>query len=114
MRAAVRARLKAGTVWVSAAALAGIAITALTTTPAQASGAPPSFVQQVTAHHANVASTALAPASTITAGNRLIVEVGVWNSKSATASAVTDSAGNVYTELTHFTASDHTELSVWS
>ena len=32
----------------------------------------------------------------------------------ATASAVTDSAGNTYTELTHFTASDKTELSVWS
>jgi len=26
----------------------------------------------------------------------------------------TDSAGNHYTELTHFTASDGTELSVWS
>jgi len=114
MRAAVRARLKAGTVWLSAAALAGIAITALTTTPAQASGAPPSFVQQVTAHHANAASTAVTPAAAVTTGNRLVVEVGVWNSKSATASAVTDSAGNVYTELTHFTASDHTELSVWS
>jgi hypothetical protein len=114
MRAAVRARLKAGTVWLSAAAVAGIAITALTTTPAQASGAPPSFVQQVTAHHANVASTAVTPAAAITAGNRLVVEVGVWNAKSATAGAVTDSAGDVYTELTHFTASDHTELSVWS
>jgi hypothetical protein len=29
-------------------------------------------------------------------------------------SSVTDSAGNTYTELTHFAASDRTELSVWS
>jgi hypothetical protein len=38
----------------------------------------------------------------------------VWNSAQATASSVTDSAGNTYTELTHFTASDHTEMSVWT
>ena len=114
MRANAHARLKALTIGVSAAALAGAAITALATTPAQASGAPPSFVQQVTAHHANVASTAVTTASPVAAGDRLVVEVAVWNSKSATASAVTDSAGNVYTELTRFTATDHTELSVWS
>jgi hypothetical protein len=50
----------------------------------------------------------------VTIGNRLLVEVGVWNSSGATASSVTDSAGNTYTELTHFKASDNTELSVWT
>jgi hypothetical protein len=44
----------------------------------------------------------------------MVVEVGVWNSSHATASGVTDSAGNSYSELTHFAASDGTELSVWS
>ena len=32
----------------------------------------------------------------------------------ATASSVTDSAGNTYTKLKQFQASDGTELSVWS
>jgi hypothetical protein len=44
----------------------------------------------------------------------MVVEVGVWNSSHATASSVTDSAGNSYSELTHFAASDGTEMSVWS
>src|SRR6185437_9540676 len=96
-----------------AASLAALGLTAVIAT-AQAAAAPPSYVQQVNAHHANVASTAVTLPAAVTSGNRLIVEVGVWNSKSATTSAVTDSAGNSYTELTHFTASDHTELSVWS
>ena len=38
----------------------------------------------------------------------------MWSVASATAGSVTDSAGNTYTELTHFTASDGTELSVWT
>jgi hypothetical protein len=44
----------------------------------------------------------------------MVVEVGVWSSSAATASAVTDSAGNTYTELTHFKAGDNTEMSVWT
>jgi hypothetical protein len=44
----------------------------------------------------------------------MVVEVGVWSSGHGTASGVTDSAGNTYTELTHFTASDGTEMSVWT
>ena len=74
----------------------------------------PSFVQQVSAHKGNVASLAVTPGSAVTAGDRLVVEVGVWNSSGATAGSVTDSAGNTYTELAHFKASDKTELSVWS
>jgi hypothetical protein len=77
------------------------------------SNAVPSFVQQVSAH-GHAGSLAVTPGSVVTAGDRMLVEVGVWNSIGATASSVTDSAGNTYTELVHFQASDHTELSVWS
>jgi hypothetical protein len=75
---------------------------------------PPAFLQAVSAHRLNVSSLTLTPASNVTAGNRLIVETGVWNSSGATAASVTDSAGNKYTELLHFVAGDATELSVWS
>ena len=74
----------------------------------------PKFVQSTTANGANATTrTATLPAA-ITTGDRIIVEVGVWSSTNATASSVTDSAGNVYTEVLHFTASDATEESVWT
>ena len=38
----------------------------------------------------------------------------MWSAGNASASGVTDSAGNTYTKLTSFKASDNTELSVWS
>jgi hypothetical protein len=82
-------------------------------TPAAASTGPLAFVQRVS-NRGNASSITLQPTSNVTSGNRVIVEVGVWSSGSASASAVTDSAGNTYTELTHFKASDNTELSVWS
>jgi hypothetical protein len=75
--------------------------------------AGPSFVQQVSAH-GRAASLAVTPGSAVTTGDRLVVEVGIWNSSGATASTVTDSAGNTYTELTHFKAPDNTEMSVWT
>jgi hypothetical protein len=81
---------------------------------AGAASSAPAFVQQVTAHAGGTTKLALAPTATVTAGNRLIVEVGIWNSGHATASTVTDSAGNTYTEVLHFTASDGTETSVWT
>ncbi|MDQ4502250.1 fibronectin type III domain-containing protein [Sinomonas sp. ASV322] len=86
----------------------------LAAVPAHAASSPPAFVQQASAHQGGAASLAVTPGSAITAGNRLIVEVGVWGSSSPTASTVTDSAGNVYTELVHFAASERTELSVWT
>lgn len=92
-------------------ALAGSAAGVAT---AHAAGSAPGFVQQASAHHASVAALAVTTGSAVTAGDRIVVEVGVWNSSAATASAVSDSAGDTYTELAHFTASDHTELSVWS
>src|SRR5581483_6063964 len=74
----------------------------------------PAFVQQSSVHKGGVSSTSVTLGSPSVIGNRMIVEVGTWGSASPTAKSVTDSAGNTYTELTHFTASDHTELSVWS
>jgi hypothetical protein len=74
----------------------------------------PAFIQQNSTHKAGVSSTSVTLGTPSVVGNRMIVEVGTWGSASPTAKGVSDSAGNTYTELTHFTASDHTEMSVWS
>jgi hypothetical protein len=74
----------------------------------------PAFVQQVSSHASGVTSRVVTPSSRITAGNRLVVLVGVWGSSGATAKSVTDSAGNTYTKVLHFEASDQTEESVWT
>jgi Domain of unknown function (DUF1929)/Fibronectin type III domain/Kelch motif len=97
-----------------AVALLVLAAAVLAARVAWATTGPPAFVQQVTAHSPGTAKLALTPTAAVTSGNRLIVLVGVWNSSHATAAGVSDSAGNVYTELVHFKASDGTELSVWS
>ena len=81
---------------------------------AGAASSTPTFVQQVAAHGGNLTKLTLAPSSSVAAGNRLVVLVGVWSAGSATAKSVADSAGNTYVELLHFKASDHTEMSVWS
>jgi hypothetical protein len=93
----------------AAIALAVVALSAEAATGAQS----PAFVQQVSNRGVG-SSLVVQPTSNVTSGNRLIVEAGVWSSGNASASAVSDSAGNTYTELTHFKASDNTELSVWS
>ncbi|HZR49609.1 MAG TPA: fibronectin type III domain-containing protein [Streptosporangiaceae bacterium] len=97
---------------VTVLALAGLAAVVLTKAPT-ASAASAAFVQQVSGH-GNGGSLGVTPGTAVTAGNRLVVEVGVWNSAHSTTSAVTDSAGNSYTELTHFAAADGTEMSVWT
>ena len=74
----------------------------------------PAFVQQAGAHSGAAGSIAVTPPSAVTAGNRLIVLVGVWNNGGPTARTVTDSAGNGYVELLHFKATDKTEMSVWT
>src|SRR6185437_8125314 len=74
----------------------------------------PTFVQAANAHGLNRGSLTVAPSTAITAGNRLIVEVGIWNAGHATARSVTDTAGNTYTEVLHFTGGDGTEQSVWT
>jgi Domain of unknown function (DUF1929)/Fibronectin type III domain len=76
--------------------------------------ASPQFVQQASGHAHNVTSLAVTPGASLVAGNRLVVEVGVWSSAKATASGVKDSAGDTFTELLHFKASDNTEMSIWS
>jgi len=64
----------------------------LAAAPATASGGTPAFVQQASAHAANVSSLAAKPAAAVTAGDRMVVEVGVWSSGAATTGTVTDSA----------------------
>ncbi|HEX3975509.1 MAG TPA: fibronectin type III domain-containing protein [Solirubrobacteraceae bacterium] len=86
---------------------------ALTSAGASAAGSPPAFVQQVSVH-SSATSVKLTPSSAITAGNRIVVLVGVWSSSAATAKSVTDSAGNTYTEVLHFKGTDNTEQSVWT
>ena len=56
----------------------------------------------------------MTPGANLVSGNRLVVEVGVWSSAKATTSSVKDSAGDTFTELLHFKASDNTEMSMWS
>ena len=56
----------------------------------------------------------VSPTSNLTAGNRLVVEVGAWNSAGADTTSVTDSVGDTFTELTSFTASDGTQMSIWT
>src|SRR5215218_5893956 len=66
LRTALAASLTAG--------LVGAAV--LFATPAQA--APPAFVQQQTAHGFNTATRSVTMGLNTLAGNRLIVQVGVW------------------------------------
>ncbi len=79
------------------------------------SAAPaPTYVQGASGHSGTGSSLSVSlPASTLT-GDRLVVEAGIWSAGSATAKSVTDSTGDTFTELTHFTAGDNTEESVWS
>jgi hypothetical protein len=74
----------------------------------------PTFIQQVASHANGVRSVAVTPASNFATGDRLVVLAGVWSGGGATAQSITDSAGNTYTEVLHFKASDKTELSVWT
>jgi len=75
---------------------------------------PPSFVQQVSAHVHQQTSVSVTPVANLNAGNRLVVLTGTWSYGAPTVSGVTDSAGNSYIELQHFTASEGTELTVWT
>jgi hypothetical protein len=85
------------------------------TAPVTPSATPvPGFVQQFSVHSTGVTTATLAPSSTLGSGDRLVVETGVWSSGGATAKSVTDSAGDSFAEITHFTASDGSEMSVWS
>jgi Domain of unknown function (DUF1929)/Fibronectin type III domain/Glyoxal oxidase N-terminus len=100
--------------WAGLAALAAAAVLAAIALPAPAAtSGTPAFVQQIN-KRAVATSVALQPASNVTTGNRLVVQVGLWSASNSSASTVTDSAGNTYTKITAFKASDNTELSVWT
>jgi hypothetical protein len=81
-------------------------------TPSSGSSIP-AFVQQVSAHGTGT-SISVTPTSSLTVGNRLVVVAGVFSNSHAIASSVTDSAGDGFVELSHFTAPDGTEMSIWS
>jgi len=85
-----------------------------TVSAAPAALAGPAFIQQVSAHGSGKSSISVTPGASVTAGDRLIVEVGVWNRGNPTTASVTDTAGDLFVEVTHFTASDGTEMSVWT
>jgi RHS repeat-associated protein len=74
---------------------------------------PPAFVQQASGHAANVPSLGATFAANVTNGNRIVAVVGVWNN-GATASGVTDSAGNTYTKVAGLVGSDGTEETIWT
>jgi titin len=74
----------------------------------------PAFVQQASTHAASVSSLAVTPSAPLGSGNRLVVEVGVWSGSAATTSSVTDTAGDTFTEISHFTGPDKTEQSIWT
>ena len=95
------------------ALLAGGAV-ALGVPAAPALAVTPGFVQQVSAHGPGKSSLAVTTGTSVATGDRLVVEVGVWNSKAATAASVTDSLNDTWVEVTHFTAADSTEMSIWT
>ncbi len=84
--------------------------------PVTAAAAPtsPAFVQQATAHGSAKGSLAVTTGANVTAGDRLVVEVGVWKASGASTASVADTTGDPFVEVTHFTASDGTEMSIWT
>ena len=74
----------------------------------------PAFVQQQNARATSATSVTATPAANVTAGNRLVVMVGVKGTATSTAQSVTDSAGNTYVKITQFRAADSTEMSLWT
>jgi hypothetical protein len=95
------------------AAVMSLVVVILGLQPVNAQSAPTAFVQQVTARVSATSKAVTLPAA-ITTGNRIVVQVGIWSGAHATAKLVKDAAGNTYTKLVAFAASDGTEMSVWS
>src|ERR1700722_6736746 len=89
----------------------GASVVAAPALPAAAATA--GFVQQASAHGSG-ASIAVTTGANVTSGDRLVVEGSTWSSAGATASSVNDSLGDAFVEVTHFTASDGTEMSIWT
>ena len=98
----------------SGGTLAAVATTVAVAAPAGAASSVPTFVQQASAYGSSKSSIAVVPSANVTAGDRLVVEVGVWKASGATTSSVSDSSGDPFVEVMHFIASDGTEMSVWT
>jgi hypothetical protein len=71
-------------------------------------------VQQAATESGAVTSLSVTFGAVTSRSDLLIVELGVWGRPSARASALTDNAGDAFTQLVAFVASDDTQLSVWS
>src|SRR5258708_2491581 len=97
-----------------ALALLASGATAGMAAPAANAVTVPAFVQQVSAHGSGKASIAVTTGASVTAGDGLVVEVAIWKSTTATTTSVTDSLSDPFVEVTHFTASDNTEMSIWT
>ena len=106
--------LGGGVMGVAATTVASAAPVGAAFSAAPAVAARPAFVQQVSAHGSGKSSIAVTTGASVPAGDRLVVEVGVWNASDATTASVTDSTGDPFVEVTHFAASDDTEMSVWT
>ncbi len=78
------------------------------------STAPPVFVQQAGSQAASAKSISVQPSRSVTAGNRLVVEVAAYNSSKPSITAVTDTAGDTFTQLSSTTAPDGTVLTTWT
>jgi hypothetical protein len=74
----------------------------------------PAFVQRASTHASGVSGLAVTPSAPLGTGNRLVVDVGVWGSVDSTTTSVTDTAGDAFTEVSHFTGPDQTEQSIWT
>ena len=72
----VKRKLSSALVVVVAAALMAVGLPGLT--PAASAATTPTFVQQASARR-TAATATVTPTANVTAGNRLVVEVGVWN-----------------------------------
>ena len=74
----------------------------------------PAFLQASSAHLSGVASIGVTPTNALSAGGRLVVETGEWNTDHSKVTGVTDSAHDVFTEVSTFVAGDGTEQTVWT
>lgn len=91
--------------------------TGATSSPSAAvtpSTVPPVAVVQQATSHGNGATRPVPLAAGLTAGDRMVVEAGVWGPNNQKAQSVTDTAGDTYTEVLKKTASDGTEQSIWT
>lgn len=93
---------------------AGVVVFKPAGAPTVTPSSTPAFVQQASTHQLNTTSAQVTPTTALGTGNRLVVEVAVWQNPAATVTSVSDSAGDVFTKVTDMTASDSTQMSIWT